>query len=176
VLRDPTILLSVRPRFAEALLSGVKTVELRRRRAQIADGAVCLLYASAPTCALVGAIQVAATESGSADELWTRHGHAMGLDRNEYDAYLDGASSPCAIIVAAATMFATEVELRELRRRRGAFVIPQSYRYLRDREAPDLLNGQIRQLEGLGSTTVATADRVRQPHVRSLATASQRTT
>ena len=56
---DRVTLLSVRPRFAEALLNGTKTAEIRRRRANIPDGSLCLLYASAPVRALVGAIRSA---------------------------------------------------------------------------------------------------------------------
>jgi predicted transcriptional regulator len=143
------ILLSVRPRFADALLSGSKTVEIRRRRARIAEGALCLLYASSPTCALVGAIRVAFTEVASPDALWTRHGHAMGLDRREYDAYLAGAAHPCAIVVAGATTFTDRIRLPELRRRGGSFVIPQSYRHVRDSELTALLNGQLGEIDAL---------------------------
>lgn len=143
------VLLSVRPRFAAALLDGSKTVELRRRRARIADGTVCLLYASSPTCALVGAVRVASTDVSDAETLWERHAEAMALARSEYDSYLDGASEPCAIVIAATTRFPQPIRLSELRRRQDRFVTPQSYRFLREREAPSLLNGRLRDLERL---------------------------
>lgn len=149
--RDHTVLLSVRPRFAEALLNGSKTVEVRRRHVRIADGVLCLVYASSPTCALVGAIRVETTYTASPDVLWMRHGDGMGLARTEYDSYLDGAARPCAIVVAAGATFAHPVRLPELRRRHKAFVTPQSYRFLRDRELPLLLNGELRQLEVLAT-------------------------
>lgn len=148
--RDPIVLLSVRPRFASALLDGSKTAEVRRRRARISDGTLCLVYASSPTCALVGAIRVATTDCATPDALWARHGDAMGLDRGEYDAYLSGSSRPCAILVGAVTAFEKPVYLSELRRRYNAFVAPQSYRFLPEHEAPSLLNGQLRQVERLG--------------------------
>jgi len=151
VKADLGVLLSVQPRFASALLDGSKTVEVRRRRAHIADGAVCLLYASSPTCALVGALRVATTEVGSAETLWSRYGDAMGLARGEYERYLDGAAQPCAIIVAATAAFSQPVRLPELRRRSRAFVAPQSYRFLSQHEAGSLLNGQHRQLAHLAA-------------------------
>lgn len=146
---DPVVLLSVRPRFAQALLDGSKTVEVRRRRARIGDGALCLLYESSPTCALVGALRVEATDNATPEELWSRYGDVMGLDRNEYDAYLDGAAHPCAIVVGAVITFDHPVRLPELRRRQDRFVTPQSYRYLGERELPSLLNGQLRVLDAL---------------------------
>jgi predicted transcriptional regulator len=151
VNRDRIALLSVRPRFAEALLDGSKTVEIRRRRAHIASGSVCLLYASSPVRALVGAIHVQATDTDTPDALWRRWGDETGLERNEYDAYLVGSARPCAIVVGAATRFAGPVTLPELRRRQHAFVTPQSYRFLREDELSSLLNGQAGQLERLSA-------------------------
>jgi predicted transcriptional regulator len=146
---DPVVLLSVRPRFAAALLDGSKTVELRRRRARLAPGTMCLLYESSPTCALVGAFRVARTDTATPDQLWARHAAAMGLTRDEYDSYLEGADQPCAIVVDAAVSFPQPVRLTELRRRQRHFVTPQSYRFLRDRELPSLLSEQLRELEHL---------------------------
>lgn len=143
-------LLSVRPRFAAALLDGSKSVELRRRRAHLAEGAVCLLYASSPTRALVGALRVARTDTDQPDALWRRWGAAMALNRDEFDSYLVGRAYACAIVVASVVAFADPVELPELRRRRQEFVTPQSYRFLEAGEYGVLLNGQARQIEELG--------------------------
>jgi predicted transcriptional regulator len=148
---DRCVLLSVRPRFASALLEGSKTVEVRRRRARIDDGTVCLLYASSPASALVGAIRIKTIEAADSDALWIRHREAMGLSRDEYEEYLAGASQPCAIVVAAASAFARPVPLLELRLRHSGFVAPQSYRFLQSRELKILLNGQLGQLEQLAS-------------------------
>lgn len=146
---DRTALLSVRPRFANALLDGTKTVEIRRRRAHIAPGSLCLLYASSPVCALVGAMRVCRTETDTPDALWCRWGEETGLDRDEYDDYLAGASLPCAIVVDAVERFATPVALTELRRRQHAFVTPQSYRFLRSDEFTSVMSGQVAQFDRL---------------------------
>lgn len=153
---DRTALLSVRPRFAEALLDGSKTVEIRRRRAHIASGALCLVYASSPVRALVGAIRVRETDTDTPDALWRRWGTQTGLDRDEYDAYLRDSMQACAIVVAAAARFDGPVALPELRRRQREFVTPQSYRFLRKNELSSLLNGQARQLEQIVDNTIAT--------------------
>lgn len=142
-------LLSVRPRFAAALLDGSKSVELRRRRAHFAEGAVCLLYASSPTRALVGAVRVARTETDKPDALWTRWGAEMALHRNEFDAYLAGRSYACAIVIASVVAFTDPIDLPELRRRRREFVTPQSYRFLGSGEYGSLLNGEAEQVETL---------------------------
>lgn len=144
---DHAVLLSVRPRFAEALLDGTKTVEVRRRPVRLRAGAVCLLYASSPTSALSGALTLAGVDHGAPADLWRRHGSRTALTRDEYDDYLDGRPTACALVVAAPIVFHTPVPLAELRRRNDAFVPPQSYRYVNDGEFRALLNGEAADLE-----------------------------
>lgn len=143
------VLLSVRPRFADALLDGTKTVEVRRRPVQLHAGTLCLLYASSPTRALTGALILAGVDHGSPDELWRRHGPRTGLTRVEYDDYLDGRSTACALVVASPIAFDTAVPLPELRRRNDGFVPPQSYRFVHDGELRAMLNGQATELSAL---------------------------
>jgi hypothetical protein len=76
----------------------------------------------------------------------------MGMDRASFDAYLEGARQPSAIVVASAASLLTPVGLDELRRRDAAFIVPQSYRFLRAGELPNLLNGQAHRLGDLGIT------------------------
>lgn len=147
-------LLSVRPRFAAALLDGSKTVEVRRRRARIADGAICLVYASSPVSALVGAVRIRTTDTDRPDSLWSRWGNRTALKRAEYDTYLAGSTRPCAIVVSAAVAFPQAISLSELRRRRHAFVTPQSYRFLDPDELGAVLNGEAVQLEHLAEVTL----------------------
>lgn len=148
---DRTALLSLRPRFAEALLDGTKTVEIRRRNARLEPGSICLIYASSPVRALVGAFQVDAVYVASAATLWERFGARTALARSEFDAYLAGSPSPCAIAARSAVRFHEAVPLAELRERQRAFVVPQSYRFVAPEEFPRLTNGQACQLTTLAA-------------------------
>ena len=55
-LVDPErmIVLSLKPRYAEAILSGAKTVELRRIEPKLSVPTRALIYASTPVKALLG--------------------------------------------------------------------------------------------------------------------------
>ena len=163
---DQVTLLSVRPRYADALLDGSKTVEIRRRRARIADGSLCLLYASSPICALVGAIRVWRTDTDSPEALWSSWGEQSGISRLEYDSYLGGSTLPCAIVVAAALRLLHPIPLDELRRRQSDFVTPQSYRFLQAPELASLTNGQTGQLDGLAVADVSSRPMLLAGHAR----------
>jgi predicted transcriptional regulator len=83
-------LLSIRPRFARAILSGEKRVELRRRPIGESVSHV-VVYATAPVQKVVGWFEVGAIQEGSPHVLWKAHGHAASVTRDEFRAYYRGA-------------------------------------------------------------------------------------
>jgi predicted transcriptional regulator len=85
-----TLLLSLRPRFAKAILDGRKTVEVRGRPMRAQPGSAVVLHSAAPVMAIVRTARIERTSVASADEVWERHRDAVALDRAELDAYLDG--------------------------------------------------------------------------------------
>ena len=60
---DRMIVLSLKPRFAQAILAGVKTVELRRTVPKIVIPTRALLYASSPVRALLGTCVITSVHS-----------------------------------------------------------------------------------------------------------------
>ncbi|MFJ9612884.1 ASCH domain-containing protein [Streptomyces noursei] len=67
------MLLSLYPRFATAILAGAKKVEVRRQRVAAPPGTTVVLYATAPTMALVGLARIVAISIGSPQEVWRTH-------------------------------------------------------------------------------------------------------
>jgi predicted transcriptional regulator len=127
---NSTLFLSLRPRFAELLLSGHKSVELRRIRPDVAPGASVLLYASSPTMKLVGRAEVAEVKVAPNAQIWKEHGHQTGITRKEYDEYLDGLEEGVAITLVNIRRLEKPRPLQDLRDRIAGFQPPQSYRYL----------------------------------------------
>jgi predicted transcriptional regulator len=129
------LLVSVKPVYADLLLAGRKTVELRRIRPHVDPGCEVLLYASSPTMEMVGTARVKAIEVATPDEIWQRHGPATGVDRTTFDAYFDGTDSAVAITLTEVRRLRSAVPLAELRRRIAGFRPPQSFRYLEGSDA-----------------------------------------
>jgi predicted transcriptional regulator len=124
------LFISVRPRFAELLLNGQKTVELRRVQPAVTRGTLVLLYASSPVCALVGTGSIDDIQVSAHDDIWCRHGERTGISRDEYDDYFEGATAAVAITLTSVRPLPRPVPLRELRQGRKWFRPPQSFRYL----------------------------------------------
>ena len=124
------VLMSIRPVFAEGILSGVKTVELRRRRPSVQVGERVVIYASSPTCALVGAFIVGQIDEYAPATLWDEFGGASGLNRREFMAYFEGAEIGVAISVGKVWRAPRGIQLHQLQELWPDFVAPQSYRYV----------------------------------------------
>jgi predicted transcriptional regulator len=123
------LFISLRPRFAELLLDGRKTVELRRIPPAVSPGTPVLLYASSPRRALVGRGVVSGVSVASSNEIWARLGPLTGLSRTEYDEYFHGATAAVAISLRDLRRLERPVPLPELREGRSWFRPPQSFRY-----------------------------------------------
>ena len=122
------MLLSVRPRHAEAILEGRKTVEVRRRPVRVEPGSTVLIYATSPTRAVVGLALAGSTVRANAEIGWAEHHSALAIARFELDEYLDGATGSF-ISLERATRLATPLGLTDLRNGHR-FRPPRSYRYL----------------------------------------------
>lgn len=127
---ERAMLLSVHPRFATAILAGSKTVEVRRQRVAAPPGTPVLLYATAPTMALVGMAHIAAVQVGTPRQVWSAARARTGISRREYDQYMSGATQASGITLKEPVTFDEPVPLAALRAA-GTFHPPQSYRYLK---------------------------------------------
>ncbi|WP_423916938.1 ASCH domain-containing protein [Candidatus Poriferisodalis sp.] len=101
LLLDPAraLVLSLKPRFAQAILAGTKTVEVRRVMPRITISTLALLYASGSARALVGTCVVRSVARYSTDELWHLHGVDTALSKTEFDAYLEGRDCGVALLL-----------------------------------------------------------------------------
>jgi predicted transcriptional regulator len=123
------VVLSLRPRFAQAILEGRKSVELRRHRVAAPPGSRLILYASSPVRAVLGTAWLSHVDTSSAADIWDRHGDRLGLDRQEFEQYLHGAAQASALVLESPHTLSTPLTLTDLRAS-SPFQPPQSYRYL----------------------------------------------
>lgn len=128
------LLLSIRPRFAQQIFAGTKTVELRRVCPKVARGNLVLVYESSPTKKLRGAFEVSGVISKSPTALWNKVGHKSGVTRKEFFDYFKGKRIAHAIVIARAWELPNPICLTTLRQRHGGFRPPQNFHYLRNNE------------------------------------------
>ncbi len=123
------IVLSVHPEFSEWILSGAKTVELRRRFPRLPLGSAAIhFYATSPVKAVVGSAVVSEVIVAPVPEIWERFSRAARVGRSGFDAYFAGTDQGVAIRLADPRRLHPALGLPELRERFG-FAPPQSFSY-----------------------------------------------
>jgi len=98
--RNRALLLSVKPRFAESILNGTKTAEIRRQCPAVQPGTLVIIYATKPVGAIVGTARISDISYGSPDEMWAHHHMHVGIEKGEFDTYLAGASVAYVLLLA----------------------------------------------------------------------------
>ena len=124
------VLLSIKPRFAHAIMRGEKKVEFRRRLWK-SDVDTVVVYATEPEKQILGYFTVSFLDLDSPMQLWRRHGGVGAIGRAEYRTYYAGATSGAAVGVGTVRPFAMGHSLRSVTRLQRP---PQSFAYL-DRDA-----------------------------------------
>jgi predicted transcriptional regulator len=118
-------LVSIHPRFAEAILRGEKLVEFRRRGPSPATSHV-IVYATAPVQRIVGWFQVRDVASGTPKSLWNRFGSIGGIGSAEFDRYYEACQVGTAIAVGDVIRADPPATLQAI----GTTTAPQSFRYV----------------------------------------------
>ncbi|NVB42339.1 ASCH domain-containing protein [Pseudenhygromyxa sp. WMMC2535] len=127
---EEVLLLSIHPRYSELILSGHKTIELRKRRPRLPAGALVLMYASAPVCALVGAFVLGGVLERRPLDLWQEYGSQTGVSRDVFERYYADREKAFGLLVDQVRPLEERVSLGALRKCWKRFHPPQSYRYL----------------------------------------------
>jgi predicted transcriptional regulator len=123
------IVFSIKPEFSEKIISGLKTVELRRRfPINVPAGTVVLIYSTTPTQALTGMAEIANVVTCAPADIWQNYGKEACIERADFDSYFAGAKSGTAIELRRARRLRRPLELGELRERFN-FEPPQSFLY-----------------------------------------------
>lgn len=138
---DKTLLLSIRPEFAEKIFGGTKTAELRRTRPRVKRGDWVYVYVASPVKALRGAFRVNKVIDDLPHKLWRKVKHVAGVTRKQFDDYYEGAERAYAILLEQVRHFAHAVHLKHLRQRWPRFRPPQSYFYIPNERLASLKAG-----------------------------------
>lgn len=139
---ENAIFLSLRPVYAELIVSGAKTIELRRIRPRAMPGTLVIIYSSSPVKQIVGTCIVDKIGVASPEEIWKLHGPHIGLDWSAVATYFHGKVEGVAISVTNPVRLANPIPLLTVRKYLGDSAPPQSFRYIRRDEADALIRAE----------------------------------
>lgn len=130
-------LISIHPAYADAILAGKKTIELRRRIPELPTGTRLWIYATRPTAAVIGFVTIGNVARAHPRTIWQKHRVGAGVDHAAFTAYFNGAEMGVAILLKAAQRVGP-ISIEKLREIRQRFHPPQVLLRLTKAEASAL--------------------------------------
>lgn len=124
------LFISVKPRYARAILEGRKTVEVRRKFPQLPSGTMVVLYSSSPERAVLGTVRLKRTTRVASSAVWAMHADSIDIGKDALSEYLEGADASTLLEVEDPQTWEQPIPLDQLRDLLGVEP-PQSFRYLR---------------------------------------------
>lgn len=132
------MLLSIHPRHVQSILTGSKTVELRRTRPHVQPGQPVAIYATAPTGAVVAMCRVETVTTGTPDVIGSSETLTnAAVSRQEFDDYFSHAETAVAIHIREVRPLTHPVTLEHLRAAQD-FHPPQTWQFFDLNRVTDL--------------------------------------
>ncbi len=128
------LLLSLKPRYADRIFERLKTVELRRRIASHIKNRDVFVYVSSPVMELRGGFRVGNFWCDTPEEIWRRVSDQARVNKQDFDTYFEGKAVAYAFEITDVWESPNPVHLNTLRNQFPNFVVPQSWRYVRNDE------------------------------------------
>ncbi|MBO9505384.1 helix-turn-helix domain-containing protein [Qipengyuania flava] len=123
------VVLSIKPQYSSKILTGEKTVELRRRfPLKVPKGTLAFIYSTTPDKALVGCAEIAAVTKERVPTIWRNLRDEACIEKADFDAYFDNQDHGFVLRFSKAKAFQNSIDLNELRSRFD-FEAPQSFLY-----------------------------------------------
>lgn len=119
------ILLSIKPEYANKIISGEKKYEFRKiLPKQLVESIV--IYITSPCCKIIGEVQVKGTITNTVSKIWNQTKGNTGISHKKYLQYFKDKETANAFVLGKVTLYKEEKELSQL----GIRHAPQSFVYL----------------------------------------------
>ena len=120
------VLLSIKPKYAELIKSGLKRYEFRRKVFKKTGGCKVFIYSTSPVKKITGVFDASVIHQDSPYRIWDMFGPYSGISDREFFQYFRGCEIAYAIEIRDLVTFE---EPRDPCDYFFEFTPPQSYRY-----------------------------------------------
>jgi predicted transcriptional regulator len=132
---ENTLLMSLRPEFAELILKGHKTVEFRRKFSKKYQGATIVFYITQPVKRFMFTATIAQVDHQPQSRLWETHKRHGGVSKELFDRYFVGTDFGYAIRLSDIQSIPNQLDLKRAQQIYPQLRPPQSFQRL-DRSSP----------------------------------------
>lgn len=122
---------SIKPQYAEQIISGVKTFEYRKTKLN-QDINKIYIYATAPTKKVIGEATIKEVHIGSPFEIWENTFEKGGIIAVDYLKYFEGSSKAVAYELTNVTKYESPKNYIDID---SSGKVPQSFKYIDEKES-----------------------------------------
>ena len=123
------IILSIKPKYCEKIVSGAKRVEFRKRFISNADKIEFVyMYATYPIKKIVGTFRIDSIVRGSPSDLWRKFKSISGISRDEFFRHFGSKEAIFAIKIKNVKLFNPPIDPNLLF---PNFTSPRSFQYVK---------------------------------------------
>ena len=106
-----SVLLSIKPQFAEQIFDGSKRYEFRRKVFRDRSVKRIVVYVTAPVSSVIGEFEIEDVIELDLQELWDRTKKYSGIQKHFFDSYFDGLDTGYAIKIGKTQKYDTPLDL-----------------------------------------------------------------
>ncbi len=123
------VLLSIKPKYVEAILNGEKEYEFRKGIFKHRDVEKVYIYSTAPVKKIVGYFVIEDIIEDHPERIWERCQDKAGIGENEFFEYFGGREKGYAIKIEKMKVMERPIDPKNID---PDFVPPQSFKYFED--------------------------------------------
>jgi predicted transcriptional regulator len=124
------ILISVKGKYVREMLSGHKTIELRKSAPKASAGDTLIIYTTQPTKAVTAIAIVKRIITCDPEQMWLQHQDKLGISKEEFDAYYKNKYKAVGIEMTKVIALNDEILLSAIKLIHPDFSPPQTFKYL----------------------------------------------
>ncbi|MCL5769684.1 ASCH domain-containing protein [Acinetobacter sp. ANC5681] len=121
------VLLSIKPEYADKILSGEKRFEFRKSIFKRDGIRTVIIYATMPVGKVIGEFEIETILSDRPDSIWDRTSQSSGITKDFFDSYFSERSKAYAIEVKSTKKYSIPQDLSEIK---IGLKAPQSFAYV----------------------------------------------
>lgn len=123
------LFISVKPEYANKIVSGEKTIELRKSSPNVQLNDWVLIYSTQPVMAVIGFGKVKKVIKTSPTNMWRSYSRSLGIDKKSFDLYYENWDSAVGIEIGSICKLNNQIVLSKIKSLYPKFSPPQTFKY-----------------------------------------------
>lgn len=128
---EQILILSIKPKYADKILDGTKTIELRKSLPKkVGKGSPLLIYVTTPEKSIQAICEIDSIIDSTPNDLWEIVKESAGISKVEYNKYYNKNKRASAIFLRNIERFEVPIDLTQIRSKIPNFSPPQTFKYV----------------------------------------------